>query len=243
MKRLFLIVMFYILLSFNHEYIYSQDIDTLFGFKNYDVTNEYMEHTLKEVVSLVDDCPYFKKLNKQCFITLFFDTNTLIINVYPQNTTTVYFYRNFAKKNGFCFYSNHIIYIVDYTENNTIENFFSLKDSLVDIYFIHNENIAEHWIPSNSCIRLSYELADGSVLIRENTAEIDEWCGYNEYREFDYITKHGDTWALIAEKCYCDEKNLREEYPEYENPIPGFMITVTYIFDKDGNFMGVKRPY
>lgn len=103
MQRLFLIVMFYILFSFNNEYIYSQNIDTLFGFKNYDVTNEYMEHTLKEVVSLVDDCPYFKKLNKQCFIALSFDTNTLIINVYPQNTTTVYFYRNFAKKNGFCF--------------------------------------------------------------------------------------------------------------------------------------------
>lgn len=229
---------------FNHD-VCSQT-DTLENFMLYEVSNDEMDSVLIDVVNMANDCPFFSVLKKKYYVTLcFLESDLLIVRILPQNATTICNYRNHEglKCDGVCFFDNQIFYIQDFNHTNELNNYFVEKDTLVDLCFDRNENFFDHIYPANVYVETSYIAKNGGFLKDDDYVDTEAQCGLNNRIEFDYIVKHGDTWESIATKCYCDEKKLREEYPEYEYPIPGFMITVKYIFDKDGNFQGVRRPY
>jgi len=224
---------------------YSQ-MDTIENFMLFEVSNAEMESVLKDVEKMASDCPFFSALKKKYYVAICFsESDRISAQIFPQNVTTICFYRNNEgmKCDGVCFFDNQIFYIQDFSYANKLKDYFVEKDTVVDLYFDSNENFFDHLYPANVYLETSYIIKNGKFLKNDDYVDIEAQCGLNDRIEFDYIIKHGDTWESIAEKCCCDEKNLREEYPEYKYPIPGFMISVTYFFDEAGNFQGVRRPY
>ena len=223
------------------SHCYSHSIDTIRNFPLYTTSNTEMVMLLEEITNEADNCPYFFALNKKYYVSLGLNTNHCSASILPQNVTSIYFAQNdpSQKKSGICIYNNHVIYIQDYSDNNSINTYFSDKDSIVDLYFETNENYCDHLIPYNRYLYFSYDIENGKF--ERNANSDDELC-INKRIEFDYMVKEGDSWATIAEKCGCSEKNLREEYPEFEKPVKGMFLFVIYKFDFNGNFIGVKRP-
>ena len=245
MKHLIVVVFITINFVFFYHEVKSQT-DTLENFMLYEASNDAMRSILQDAVNMADDCPFFSVLKKKYYVTLrFSNSDVLSVMIFPHNVTTISMDRNYENLqcDGVCFFDNQIFYIQDFSHTNKLKNYFVQKDTFVNLYFDRSENFLDHIYPANVYIETSYIAQKGGFIKNEDDVDIEARCGLNNRIEFDYIVKHGDTWESIARKCYCDEKNLREEYPEYEDPIPGFMITVSYIFDKYGNFLGVKRPY
>ncbi|MBQ7489793.1 MAG: LysM peptidoglycan-binding domain-containing protein [Bacteroidales bacterium] len=237
-KTLILLLNYLVLTS----HCYSQSIDTIRNFQLYATSNTEMLMLLEEVTNTADNCPYFFALDKKYYVSLGLDTNHCSASILPQNVTSIYFAQNdpSLKKMGVCIYNNHVIHIQDYSDNNSINAYFWDKDSMVNLYFETNENYFDHAIPYNRYLYFSYDIKNGKF---ERNNQDDDMCEINERVEFDYMVKEDDTWASIAKKCGCSEQNLREEYPEFENPVKGMLLFVIYRFDENGNFIGVKRPY
>lgn len=247
MKQVFYIIpfslMFFLVLI--HGNVFSQK-DTIKNFECYEISEKQMQIVFKDILTLVDECPFFSKLKKNFYVTLYFlREGELVVQIFPQNVTTISNYRYYygMKCDGVCFFDNQIFYIQDFSDTKEITKYFMKKDTVVDLYFEKNENYFDHNYPVNVYVETLYIATEEGFIRDDEIEDFEARCGLNNRIGFDYIVQYGDTWKTIATKCFCDEKNLREEYPEFEQPIPGFLIKVKYIFDEKGNFHGVKRPY
>ena len=223
--------------------IIAQESDTLYGFSTYLVSDSSMTKALTEVIETAKEYPYFKSLNKSFFLILdFTDSIQCSFRVFPQNVTTICFYKgaaDFYQTDGVCVFKGIIVYIMDYSDNNVLSRFFKKTDYKSDIYITKNENISEHLVPFNDFIKVRY-FRNGNVLVRDTVIDEDY---LNRYMNcgFVYLVKEGDTWETIAEKCGCDVINLKMQFAEYERPIPGFLLRLKYVFDEFGCFHGVTR--
>lgn len=226
--------------------IFAQPVDTIKDFKLYTVHNSKMQMIMDEIVDIANSCPYFSIMKKQYFIYMQIDTSTCSCWILPQNLTNIYFFRTdpYFQDEAVCIYRNQIFYIQDFSNTKLAKNFyFNDQDTVIDIYFQHNENISEHIFPPNNFAEIFYQIKDG-VFIRDIDDEDSEsFCNLNGRGEFIYQVRIGDTWETIAEKCACSAEQLMREFPEFNTPVPGVILIVNYQYDNNGIFIGMKRLF
>lgn len=236
-------LVFIVLFVFSSKNGVAQEIDTLRGLDLYAVSSISMQNVFDDIITLADECPYFSSRNKEYYISLLLDSNNFQIMVFPLNANTiVYFTKNaYVSSTGVCFYKNRTIVISDYSNNQTLNNFFSSCDTIIDLMFESNENIFDMAFPANTQYEIFYSYDNDTIIRKSEIGEEEAWCGGGDRNSFEYLVRKGDTWESIAKKCGCNEHDLRNEFPELDFPIPGVFIFVYYIYDERSNSYRVLR--
>lgn len=243
MKKYFFVSL---VLLFSIPYCFSQTQDTINDFSEYIVSNVYMEHTLDSAITVASNCSYFKQLNKRFYIIVDLYTNSFSFRIYPHNVTTICLYKYYGKdvrkRDGICCYKNCYVYLVEHDDNSVLNMFFKSTGSNVDIFLDKSDNIVEQSNPFLYFFKMDF-LVENSTIIPKGRNEDEDGDDYDWRKRhlFEYMVQNGDTWQTIASKCGCSLENLKNEYVEYNKPIPGLLLIVRYVFDENDNFQGVIR--
>ena len=236
-------VIILILAIINHS-VSAQEIDTIYHFHKYEVTNPSMQYVLDKAIDTASSCPYFKLLNKKFYIIVDIDSNECSFRIYPHNVSMICFYKydmkEFHVKDGLCYYKGCYIYLLDHTSDSVMEKFFSATNSIVDMFLDKTYNILETQTPFDYFFFLCFQYNDDLLINNEDRECENPW---HKRRYFQYLVQNGDTWETIAAKCGCTMEALQKECSEYEHPIPGLVLCLRYIFDNDDNFQGMLQWY
>lgn len=223
----------------------AQEKDTLYDFQEYEIVYSPMQLAIDKVIDTANSCSYFNLFNKKYYIIADLDSNVCTFRVYPHNVSTIclykYDWKEYHKKDGICCYRETYIYILDHSNQSVIDDFFSSKDSIVDIFLDKNENISEQIDPFHYFCEMSFNITGDTLIRKPNNVEEEEEYNYLQHLSFQYIIKNGDTWETISKKCGCSIEDIQKEYSEYERPLPGLLIAVKYRFDENNIFQGLIR--
>lgn len=221
----------------------AEELDTLKQFSLYTVSSASMQKVFDEIIDLAEECPYFYSLNKEYYLSVALDSNEFTLDVFPLNVNSIIrsTNNNYVSSFGVCFYKKKLIVVCDYSKIQTIDTFFVSMDTVVDLVFESNDNLFDLVFPTNSQIRTYYSFENGTIMQQFDIGDVDAWCGGNDRNMFEYVVRKGDTWKSIAKKCGSTETELRQEFPEFDAPIPGFFIILFYILDESGKSFKITR--